>query len=97
MNPRFDTLLITGAAGRLGSQLRQGLAPLARRLRLSDVAEIKDVQPNEEVVICDLADEAAILALTEGVDAIVHFGGVPLERSWDAILSANIRGSYHIY
>lgn len=97
MNPRFDTLLITGAAGRLGSQLRQGLAPLARRLRLSDVTEIKDVQPNEEVVICDLADEAAILALTEGVDAIVHFGGVPLERSWDAILNANIRGSYHIY
>ncbi len=97
MTPQFDTLLITGAAGRLGTQLRRGLAPLARRLRLSDVAEIKDVQPNEDAVICDLADEAAILKLTEGVDAIVHFGGVPLERPWDSILNANIRGSYHIY
>lgn len=97
MTPPFECLLITGAAGRLGSELRRGLAPLARRLRLSDVAEIKDVQPNEEAVICDLADEAAMLAATQGVDAIVHFGGVPLERGWDEILNANIRGSYHIY
>ena len=97
MTPRFDTILITGAAGRLGTELRRGLAPLARRLRLSDVTEIKDLASNEEAVICDLADEAAILSLTQGVDAIVHFGGVPMERSWDSILNANIRGSYHIY
>jgi len=97
MTPRFDTILITGAAGRLGTELRRGLAPLARRLRLSDITEIPDLQPNEDAVICDLADESAILALTQGVDAIVHFGGIPLERGWDAILNANIRGSYHIY
>ena len=97
MTPRYDTLLITGAAGRLGSELRRGLAPLARRLRLSDIAEIHDLQPHEDAVICDLADEAAIHNLTQGVDAIVHFGGIPLERGWDAILNANIRGSYHIY
>ncbi|RQP05951.1 MAG: NAD(P)-dependent oxidoreductase [Paracoccus sp. BP8] len=95
--PRFDTILITGAAGRLGSELRRGLAPLARRLRLADVAEIKDIQPNEEVAVFDLADEAAVLKATEGVDAIVHFGGAPLERPWDEILNSNIRGSYHIY
>ena len=97
MTPRYDTLLITGAAGRLGSELRRGLAPLARRLRLSDITEIHDLQPHEDAVICDLADEAAIHNLTQGVDAIVHFGGIPLERGWDAILNANIRGSYHIY
>ncbi len=94
---RFDTILITGAAGRLGTELRRGLAPLARKLRLSDVTEIKDLQPNEEAIICDLVDEAAILQATQGVDVIVHFGGVPMERAWDAILNANIRGSYHIY
>jgi uronate dehydrogenase len=95
--PRYDRILLTGAAGRLGTELRRGLAPLCRQLRLSDVAPITDLRPNEQAVICDLADEAAIHAATEGVDAIVHFGGVPLERSWDAILNANIRGSYHIY
>lgn len=93
----FNTILITGAAGRLGTELRRGLAPLARKLRLTDRVEIKDLEPNEEAVVCDLADEAAILKLTEGVDAIVHFGGVPLERPWEEILNANIRGSYNIY
>lgn len=94
---RFDTILITGAAGRLGSELRRGLAPLARRLRLADVAPVADVQPNEEALCFDLADEAATHAACRGVDAIVHFGGVPLERPWEQILNANIRGSYHVY
>jgi uronate dehydrogenase len=95
--PRFNRLLLTGAAGRLGSELRRGLAPLCTHLRLADVAEIKDLKPNEEALQFDLADMEAAIRASEGVDAIVHFGGVPLERSWDAILNANIRGSYHIY
>lgn len=97
MSPRFDTILITGAAGRLGTELRRGLAPLARSLRLADVAPITDARPNEEVLTFDLADEAAVIAACEGVDAIVHFGGVAVERPWQEVLDANIRGSYHIY
>jgi uronate dehydrogenase len=95
--PTFDTILVTGAAGRLGTELRRGLAPLARRLRLADRAEISNLKPNEEAVCFDLADQAAVHAAVRGVDAIVHFGGEPLERSWETILNANIRGSYHIY
>ncbi len=45
----------------------------------------------------DLADMEAVLAACEGVDAIVHYGGVPLEKPWQDILDSNIRGSYHIY
>lgn len=95
--PRFNRLLLTGAAGRLGTELRRGLAPMATKLRITDRAEIKNVQPNEEAVICDLADQNAILELTRGVDAIVHFGGAPLEKPWDEVLNSSIRGSYHIY
>ena len=97
MSTPFDTILITGAAGRLGTELRRGLAPLARRLRLADAAEILDVKANEEALRFDLADEAAVMAACEGVDAIVHFGGIPVEGRWAEILDANIRGSYHIY
>lgn len=95
--PHFDTLLITGAAGRLGTELRRGLAPLARRLRLADRAEIADLEANEEMHCFDLADEGAVRKAVEGADAIVHFGGAPLERPWEEILNANIRGSYHVY
>ncbi len=97
MNPRFDTILLTGAAGRLGTHLRRGLAPLCRRLRVSDRVEIADLQPSEEAVICDLADADAVLKMTEGVDAIVHFGGAPLETKWETILASSICGSYNIY
>ena len=95
--PRFDTLLLTGAAGRLGTQLRRGLAPLCKTLRVADVAPITDLRPNEEAVAFDLSDQSATMAACEGVEAIVHFGGAPLERPFDEILNANIRGSYHIY
>lgn len=95
--PRFGTLLLTGAAGRLGTQLRRGLAPLCETLRVADLAPITDLRPNEEALSFDLAYQDATMAACEGVDAIVHFGGVPLERAWDDILNGNIRGSYHIY
>lgn len=97
MSKPYKKLLITGAAGRLGTELRRGLAPLADTLVLADRVPCEAVQPHEEVLVFDLADEAATLAATKGCDAIVHMGGAPLERPWEEILDSNIRGSYHIY
>ncbi len=94
---QFNRILITGAAGRLGTELRKGLAHLAVRVRISDRVEINDVQPHEEVVVCELGDYEAVMALTKDVDVIVHFGGAPLEVDFETILESNIRGSYHIY
>ena len=97
MSPRYDTILITGAAGRLGTELRRGLKPLARKLRLASRNGIADLAENEESVVFDLSDAEAVMKAAEGVDAIVHFGGAPNERPWQEILDSNIRGSYHIY
>ncbi|MFN4171200.1 MAG: NAD-dependent epimerase/dehydratase family protein [Pseudorhodobacter sp.] len=96
-DPRFNRILLTGAAGRLGTHLRRGLAPLCRHLRVVDRVAIPDLKPDEEPLQFDLADMEATMAATEGVDAIVHFGGAPLETNWDTILNSSIRGSYHIY
>lgn len=90
-------LLITGAAGGLGSLARRRLTGLAEILRLSDIADLGAAAAHEETVICDLADFAAVRALVEGCDGIVHFGGVSVERSWEEILPANIEGTYNIY
>ncbi|WP_163848459.1 NAD-dependent epimerase/dehydratase family protein [Pseudooceanicola aestuarii] len=97
MTKPFKKILITGAAGRLGTELRRGLAPLADTLRLADRTEIPDLAPHEEAAIFDLADMAATMAAIEGCDAIVHLGGAPQEHPWEEILASNIQGGYHIY
>ncbi|MCH5519542.1 NAD-dependent epimerase/dehydratase family protein [Pseudomonas syringae] len=94
----FNRLLLTGAAGGLGKVLRETLRPYTNVLRLSDIAEMASaVDDREEVQVCDLADKDAVHQLVEGVDAIVHFGGVSVERPFEEILGANICGVFHIY
>ncbi|MDH0748021.1 NAD(P)-dependent oxidoreductase [Pseudomonas sp. GD03842] len=94
----FNCILLTGAAGGLGKVLRESLRPYARTLRLSDIAEMAPSDgPHEEVRVCDLADKNAVDQLVEGVDAIVHFGGVSTEHAFEDILGPNICGVYHIY
>jgi uronate dehydrogenase len=95
--PHYERILITGAAGRLGSELRNGLAPLAEKVRLADRTPFGDLAAHEEEAIFDLADLQNTIAATKDCDAIVHFGGASLESPWQAILDSNIRGSYHIY
>jgi uronate dehydrogenase len=95
--PEFRRILITGAAGSLGSHLRTGLAPLAERLRLADVADLGQAAPNEELVQCDLADREAALAATRDCDAIVHFAGHPREQTFEEIVADTLPASYHMF
>ncbi len=95
--PRYRRILLTGAAGRLGTELRKGLGPVAETVRITDRKPMADIQPHEEPVVCDLADRDGVGALTRDVDAIVHFGGIACEDGFDAILESNIVGSYNVY
>ena len=90
-------LLITGAAGGLGSMCRERLAPMAETLRLSDVAGLGEAAPNEEIVRCDLGDADAVRDLVRDCDGIVHLGGISVERSWSLIRNANIDGLVNLY
>jgi len=95
--PRFNRLLITGAAGNLGQVLRTGLAPLATTVRLTDRANLTDAAPHEELMECDLGDLDAVLGVVADCDAIVHFGAAPVERPWEEILNSSIKGGYNVY
>ncbi len=97
MGRKIDKVLITGAAGALGSALRSHLAGEFGLLRLSDIAEMPPAGGGEEVVTCDLADRDAVAALCEGMDAIVHMGGFPREADWDTIHRANILGAINLW
>jgi uronate dehydrogenase len=97
LKPRFRRLLLTGAAGGLGRQLRGRLAACCAVLRVSDLAELGTAGPAEEVMQADLADAAAVRTLLADVDAVIHLGGVSTEQPWEAILPANIVGAYNLY
>lgn len=91
-------ILITGAAGRVGTFLRSRLATEGRVLRLLDIAEIPAAADGEnvEIVQASLTDMAAMEAASQGVDAVIHLGGYSLEQSWDKILQVNIDGTHTV-
>lgn len=93
----MQRVLITGAAGRIGRVLREGLAGRYPVLRLSDIAPLGQPGRGEEIVPADLADLAQVEAAVRDVDAVVHLGGSPEEAPWAPILNNNIVGCYNLY
>lgn len=91
----MKTILMTGAAGRIGTFLRPELAG-KYKLRLSDIEPITDLKPGESFMRGDISKMADALRMTKGVDAVLHFGGQSGENDWEHILSANIVGFYNI-
>src|SRR5690349_20271744 len=94
---RFQRLLMTGAAGGLGRQLRPRLKAWCETLRLTDREDLGTAAPGEELRIAALEDRPAMRRLLEGVDAVVHLGGVSIEGPFDPILQSNIVGVYNLY
>ena len=92
----MKTVLITGAAGDVGNHLRRELAGVYR-LRVSDRRPIDNAREGESVVLGDIASLDDMLRVTQGVDAIVHLGGVSVEGDWESILQGNIVGVYNVF
>lgn len=92
----YKRILLTGAAGLLGQYLRP---ELHKRwpIRSCDMRPIDKPLAGEETVACDLADRDAIFKAVEGCDAVLHFGAISIEGTFDQILSANINGTYNVF
>lgn len=91
-------LILTGAAGRLGSYLREPLSQLADEFVSSDIVDdIGNLYPGERYVRADLAKYDDIHSLLEGADMVVHFGAIGDEAPFEQILGPNIVGAYNIW
>jgi uronate dehydrogenase len=90
-------ILMTGAAGGIGTSLRKLLPPIYPDLLLSDLKAPADLGKDEKFRAADLADLAQVEAICEGVDGILHFGGYSVEGPWDSILQSNIIGGYNLF
>jgi uronate dehydrogenase len=95
--PVYGRLLLTGAAGGLGRVLRPAMRAWAAHLRVSDIAPLGTAASGEECVACDLAEEHGMRRLLEGVDGVVHMGGISTDKPFGPILEANIAGVYNLY
>ncbi|RFU82419.1 NAD(P)-dependent oxidoreductase [Streptomyces triticagri] len=92
--PAPRTVLLTGAAGGLGTLMRDLLPAYGYDLRLLDA---RPVEGEPGAITADLGDLAALREAVRGVDAIVHLAGISLEAPFEKILRSNIEGTYHLY
>ena len=98
MTKTLKKLVLTGAAGRLGSYLREPLSKLCDELLCSDlVDDIGTLYPNETYLRADLADYAAIENLLQGADMVIHFGAIGDEAPFETLLGPNFIGAYNIW
>jgi uronate dehydrogenase len=85
-------VLLTGAAGRIGTMLRERLPAHGWQLRLLDR------EPLDGALTGDVTDPAALDEALDGeTHAIVHFAGQPTEAPWPVIRDANIEGVYQVF
>jgi uronate dehydrogenase len=93
----MERVLITGAAGAIGTVLRPALRGGLTELRLSDIDDVHDLAAGETFVRADLTDFDAVQRAVDGVDAIVHLGAVPNEAAFEVIAGPNLHGVYHVF
>src|SRR6185437_5731071 len=89
----MSVVVITGAAGLVGSMLRPRLARPGRTLRVLDIAPLT-TGPGEEAIQASVTDMDAMTAACQGADAVIHLAGIPGEASWERICELNLNGSY---
>ena len=90
-------VLLTGAGGGIGRRMRKALANTYPILRSSDMVELERAMDGEEVVQADLTIQEDLEQIVDGVDGIIHLGGLSVEHEWDDILRTNIDGAYRLY
>ena len=90
-------VLLTGAGGGIGRRMRKALANTYPILRSSDMVELEPAMDGEEVVQADLTIQEDLEQIVDGVDGIIHLGGLSVEHEWDDILRTNIDGAYRLY
>ena len=90
-------VVLTGAAGGIGTMIRPLLGPLYPGLVLSDRVKPANLQPGETFVAADITKPDEFAALLKGADSLIHLGGHSVEGPWDAILQANIIGCYNAF
>ena len=91
-------LVLTGAAGRLGSYLREPLSKMCDELVSTDIADgIGKLYPGERYEKGDLASLDDMMRVLKGADMVVHMGAYADEGPFEKLLGPNFIGAYNIW
>jgi uronate dehydrogenase len=91
-------LVLTGAAGRLGSYLREPLTKMCEELVSTDIVDdIGTLYPGESYQQADLASYDDMFRVLEGADMVIHMGAFVDEGPFDQLLGPNFIGAYNVW
>ncbi len=91
-------LVLTGAAGRLGSYLREPMSKIADELVSTDIVDdIGTLYTGESYVKGDLANLDDMLRVLESAEMVVHMGAYADEGPFEQLLGPNFVGAYNIW
>jgi len=93
----MPTIVVTGAAGGIGTRLRQLLPSVYPDICWSDRVAPPHLASHERFVKADLSVMSEVEQAIDGAHGIVHLGGHSIEGSWETILNANIIGCYNLF
>lgn len=101
------SVLLTGAAGRVGEAILDGLGQkydwrlLDREPPPTETGASSDLEydvTDHEYLVADLADAGHVRESMSGIDVVVHLAGDPRpEAAWDSVLTNNIDGTHTIF
>ena len=90
-------ILLTGANGNIGSMIRPMLRERYGDVVLSGRKDEPTLEQGETYRRADLGDADAVRAALEGVDGVIHLGGMSTEGDWQTVDTANITGMMNLY
>ena len=87
-------VLVTGSEGRIGRQTAILLQTNGYQVRTFD----RIANPNDDHITGNLLDLSAVKRAVQGVEAVVHAGALPGDRSGtaDQVIATNVQGTWHV-
>ena len=91
-------VLLTGASGSVGKQLRPLLARTYKEVLLTSRSAIGDLEANERHQAGDISDAEFVNTLVSQVDGVIHLAGaVGPDFTFAEVMGPNVIGTYNVF
>ncbi len=89
-----NTILVTGAAGRIGRAAVRELAGRGFRVRALDVVSAGGT---DDVIVGSITDRDTVRRAVQGIDVLIHLAATPDDDDFlEKLLPNNLLGAYHV-